>query len=334
MVGEIPQIFVTGVLSNRGRHDGKSIATAAAVLYHKKTEWGHNVSILGEKMTQNDSETEALRPALALLADFADETNYTGPVQIVTGSPTASQRFLDFTQHESQRLSLEFAWNIDALLTAHQGITMCIQHAKRNPVLAGFKRTRQLALEAVKGPLPNKRRPPSISYQRSETRATAIEAWEQRYWENPRQSQAYNSALVTPPDGQAHIILRIASTGLRKKGHIYSHQVSREIQSTLMRLITGHAFIGAYRLKFKRNNLPPAGEEEVACACGTLPEDTEHVLLHCPITHEQRQRHLSSNGLPDSLRKIFDSPRRCMGLLRFLEETRVSVKPRTAWEPG
>jgi len=211
---------------------------------------------------------------------------------------------------------------------------LVIQYAKKNPTLVGFKRTRHLALEAIKRPLTNEQRPPSIHYQRAETQAAAIGAWEKRYQESPRLSQSYNSALVNPPDGRVHAILRIASKGLRRKGHTYSHRVPRDIQSTLIRLITGHAFTGAYRIKFQRKNLPPATEGEVACACGAVPEDTEHVLLHCPLTHEQRLRHLSSDGLPDSLRKLFDSPKRCLGLLRFLEETRVCVKPRSAWEPG
>ena len=83
------------------------------------------------------------------------------------------------------------------------------------------------------------------------------------------------------------MILRIASKGLRKKGHVYHRRVPRNIQSTLTRLITGHAFTGAYRVKFSRRSLPPATEDEVACACGAVPQDTEHVLLHCPLTHVQ-----------------------------------------------
>src|SRR6266852_8917485 len=47
-----------------------------------------------------------------------------------------------------------------------------------------------------------------------------------------------------------------------------------------------HTFTGAYHLKFPRKNLPQAAEEDVACTCGAIPEDTEHVLLHCPLTHE------------------------------------------------
>jgi hypothetical protein len=334
IAGMTPQIFMAGTLSNKGRHDDKSIATAAAVLYHQQSEWGHTECVLGERLTQTDIEVEALRPALLLLSDFASETHYTGPVQLITGSPTAPQSFLKFTQHATQHVSLEYAQKIDTLLAEHPQITLTIQYAKRNPALVGFKRTRHLALEAVKRPLPDEQRPPSIHYQRAETKAAAVRGWEQRYQENPRLSQAYNSALVTPPDGRVHTILRIASTGLRRKGHTFSHRVPRAVQSTLIRLITGHAFIGAYRLKFQRKNLPPATEEEVACACGAVPEDTEHVLLHCPLTHDQRLRHLSEDGLPDSLRKIFDSPRRCLGLLHFLEETRVCAKPRLAWEPG
>ncbi|KAN0118903.1 hypothetical protein V8E52_004675 [Russula decolorans] len=126
----------------------------------------------------------------------------------------------------------------------------------------------------------------------------------------------------------------MASTGIRIKGEKFVHHIPRALQSTLFRLITGHAFTGAYRLKFKRPNLPPATEEEIACACGAVPEDTEHVLLHCPLTRHHRRRHLFTKGPIDSLRKVFDHPLRCLGLLRFLEATRVCVKPRTTWEPG
>ena len=55
-------------------------------------------------------------------------------------------------------------------------------------------------MEAVKRPLTNEQRPPSIHYQRTETKAAAIGAWEQRYYESARQSQAYDSALITPPE--------------------------------------------------------------------------------------------------------------------------------------
>jgi len=66
------------------------------------------------------------------------------------------------------------------------------------PALGGFKRARQLALEMVRRPLANKKRPPSIHFQRAENKAAPIEAWGELYQESLRQSQAYNSALTTP----------------------------------------------------------------------------------------------------------------------------------------
>ena len=195
--GNVPQIFLGSVFSNKGRHDGRSIAAAAAALYYRGSEWGHTVSILGEKLTQADIEVEALRPALNLLRDFANETKYTGPIQVITGSPSAPGKFLDFSPHPTQHVSLEFAHQIDSFVSENPGVFLTILYAKRNPTLEGFKRSRQLALEAVKRPLTYEYQAPSIHYQRAETRATAIGAWEQRYHENPRHSQAYNSALVT-----------------------------------------------------------------------------------------------------------------------------------------
>ena len=183
--GNTPQIFMAGVLSNKGRHDGKSITTAVAVLYHKGSEWGHTECILGEKLTQTDIEVEVLCPALLLLGDFAKESDYTGPMQIITRSPTAPHSFLNFTQHATQHASLEFAQKIDSLLTEHPQISLIIEYAKRNPGLVGFKRTRLLAQEAVKRLLTNEQQPPSIHYQRAETKAAAVRAWEQCYQENP-----------------------------------------------------------------------------------------------------------------------------------------------------
>ena len=57
------------------------------------------LSILGDKLTQADAENEALRSALALLGDFVKDTNYEGPIQLITGSPTALSHFFNFSQH-------------------------------------------------------------------------------------------------------------------------------------------------------------------------------------------------------------------------------------------
>ena len=156
MVGEILQVFMEGILSNRGWYDNKSIAMAAAILYYKKTEWEHTESVLGEKLAKADIEIEALCPALTLLGDFVKETNYIGLVHLITGLPTAMQLFLNFKQHAIQHISLDLAWKIDSLLIEYIQISLIIQYAKSNPDLDSLKRARKLAIEAVKRPLANK----------------------------------------------------------------------------------------------------------------------------------------------------------------------------------
>jgi hypothetical protein len=46
----------------------------------------------------------------------------------------------------------------------------------------------------------------------------------------------------------------------------------------LYRLITGHAFIGAYTQHFFDQHTP----EQIACTCGELVQTVEHILLDCP----------------------------------------------------
>ncbi|KAH9954747.1 hypothetical protein BJV74DRAFT_874569 [Russula compacta] len=82
------------------------------------------------------------------------------------------------------------------------------------------------------------------------------------------------------------MLLQIASSGYHTKDQPYKHHVPRDIQSTLFRLATGHAFIGSYQLCFRLEH-PSPEQVEVACECGAVPEDPEHILLHCPLTQEQ-----------------------------------------------
>jgi hypothetical protein len=48
--GTVPQIFMAGALSNSGRHDDKSIGTAAAVLYHNSVPFQFKMQCSNEGM--------------------------------------------------------------------------------------------------------------------------------------------------------------------------------------------------------------------------------------------------------------------------------------------
>lgn len=56
-----------------------------------------------------DVEVEALCPVLILLRDFANETGYVGPVQLIIYSPMVPKQFLDFFQHTTQHISIDLA---------------------------------------------------------------------------------------------------------------------------------------------------------------------------------------------------------------------------------
>ncbi|KAI0279634.1 hypothetical protein BGY98DRAFT_933092 [Russula aff. rugulosa BPL654] len=126
-----------------------------------------------------------MRPALALLSDFLSSLLYSGPVQMVTGSAEATGLFLAFGQHTTQHFSVEYTRTIEDLLTTHPELTISIVQAKRDPTLVDFKRTRHLILEAVKRPRNNIKDLKAIKFQKAESKAAALQAWDQRFYDTP-----------------------------------------------------------------------------------------------------------------------------------------------------
>ena len=59
-------------------------------------------------------------------------------------------------------------------------------------------------------------------------------------------------------------------------------------------------------LRFPRPT--PVLEEDVACACGELPQTVEHVMLHCPDYIISRRKHFGPFP-PQTLQEIFDPVR-------------------------
>ena len=97
--GKTPLIYLNAAHTNKGRHDDKSLAAAAAVLYYSGQEWGHAEHVFGDWVTRSDAEVSTMRPALALLSDFLISVQYSGPVHIVTGSAEANALFLKLGHH-------------------------------------------------------------------------------------------------------------------------------------------------------------------------------------------------------------------------------------------
>ena len=186
--------------------------------------------------------------------------------------------------------------------------------------------------------------PHTIGKQKEKGKADAVDAWAERWHQSQRTSLAYQTALTRPPDGKPHTTF-LAPTKQPQdtpagepeqepqgpgEPRAKKAKFTRKTFTTFYRIITGHAFVGAYTQRFFPQHTP----DQVACQCGEPTQTIEHVLLHCPLFDTSRRKHLMANGRPRNRTQLFKNPERAVKMQRFLEETGACATPRAAWEPG
>ncbi|KAI0271090.1 hypothetical protein BGY98DRAFT_1007241 [Russula aff. rugulosa BPL654] len=247
---------------------------------------------------------------------------------------------LDASTHEEQATSIGHLRKLGEILSTYPNTQVRLQWLPRKVPFTEFRRARQLAFEAIRTADPTElHEPPSINKQKDATKRAAITSWEERYYKNPRTSMAYRTALKSPPDGKTHHTFNVTpSPRERHQGPVPNEhrdqetkaKFSRLTHSTLLRYITGHAFVGEYTQRF----YPPHTQEQIACPCGNPLQTIEHVLTECPLHTAARRKHLTANGQPRTLPQLFANSKRVEEALRFLEETGACAKPRARWEPG
>jgi hypothetical protein len=124
-------------------------------------------------------------------------------------------------------------------------------------------------------------------------------------------------ALPAPPNGKLAPVIKGAKGG------------SRQASATLVRLITGHAFIGSYTAQFhprKRTSCP---------GCGVNPQTVEHIIKTYPHFERARAAHPSLISPDLSLFTLFGTQKGGKALLTFLEESKACFKPlEEAFDPG
>ncbi|KAI0278319.1 hypothetical protein BC826DRAFT_927119 [Russula brevipes] len=98
----------------------------------------------------------------------------------------------------------------------------------------------------------------------------------------------------------------------------------------MYRLITGHAFVGAYTQCFYANHTP----EQIACPCGEPIQTIEHVLMVCPLHNAAWHKHLMIGGRVRNFNQLFKHKQSVQAVLQFLEESGACAKPRIIWDPG
>jgi hypothetical protein len=313
-----------GIYSNKHRADGRQLGTVSAVLYHHGRDWRHTEKVLGETVMEADMTLCALNMALDLLTVFLTSHQPADPLKVTITSPSnfAITKVLSAAPHEEQNITIGCLGKLGELMTAFPQVSIQLLWLPRSTPFVGFKRAKQLALEAIHTADPNPDdKPHTIKHQKKKTKEAAVTTWANRWHDLPRTSLAYRTALTKPPDGRTHPTFQ---------QNCNTAKFSRKTLCTLYRLTTGHAFIGSYTQRFYSLHTP----DQIACPCSEPVQTVEHLLLKCPTYTAARHKHLTANGRPHNLSQLFNHPKHVTALLRFLEETGASSKPRTEWEPG
>jgi ribonuclease HI len=325
-------IFCDGVCSNKGRDDGKQIGATSAVLYQVGKERQHVERILGETVTESDTLLQAFHTAFDVLTHFLENltTRQTNFITISTPSDAAVNKALDASPHDDQEESISILRRLSVILESYPNTNIVLMWIPRKAPFVGFKRAKQLALEAIRtANLAEIIEPHTINNQREATKNAAITAWAERWHQSAHTSKVYQTALTMPPDGKPHYTFRLAQPCDDAEG-IHPDKFSRLTHSTLYCFITGHAFTGEYTKRFFPQHTP----EQIACQCGEPLQTVEHVLFQCPQFTVAHRRHLTVSGRPRSFPQLLENPKHVQTLLRLLEEMRACNKPQAEWEPG
>jgi ribonuclease HI len=326
-------IFCDGVISNKGRADGKQVGATSAALYQEGRERKHTERIIGQSVTESDAILRSLHSGLDTLTTFLDdEPVHRSKLIIFTlASGTAINKALDSSPHENQEESLKILRRLSNLVDTFPNINITLMWLPRKAPFIGFRRAKQLALEAARtADLTNLAEPQSINSQMKSTKDSAVRALTERWHQSPHTSMAYRTALNAPPDGKTHHTFPPKHQAAPEPGQTTTVKFSRLTHSTFYRMVTGHAFVGEYTQRFYPQHTP----DQIACQCGEPLQTIEHVLMHCPNYTAARHKLLTDRGRPRNFPQLFENPKRVQELLRFLEETGACSKPRATWEPG
>jgi hypothetical protein len=223
-----------------------------------------------------------------MLTDFLTSHQPTEPLTISIASPSnfAITKVLNTTPHEEQNVTIGCLEKLGKLMAAFPQMNIQLLWLPRTIPFVGFKRAKQLALEAIHTTAPNPNNEPhTIKHQKKKTKEAAIATWANHWHDSLRDSLAYRTALTKPPDRRTHPTF---------KPDYNTVKFSRKTSCTLYRLATGHAFTGSYTQRFY--NLHTL--DQIACPCGKLVQTIEHLLLTCPLYTAACHKHLTANGRP------------------------------------
>ena len=179
----------------------------------------------------------------------------TRPVQqhaqiiLLIPSNPALKRMLNASLHEEQAASIGHFKKPGELLSTYPNTQVRLQWLPMKVPFIGFLTARQLTFEAIHTAVPTgQHKPPSIKKQKEVTKRTAIAKWEDRYYNNPRSSLAFQTALRSPPDGRTHHTFNIKPTPQGGHRGAEPDEHARDQEATTSQKRYEH-WKGLYRIK-------------------------------------------------------------------------------------
>ena len=309
-------VFARGSKSNWHREDDLQPAIGVASLWVNDQEVASATRHIGVTATVFDADLAALASAI-LQAQLYLNTHPGTQVTIFSTNPAAIQAITNLRPHQGQPFSRDFCSTLTQIFSLSRS-SVKLEWCPSEVSIAGIKRCIDLARSHATTPFPPfHREPHTVSHQQATSHEIAIETWQGRSWHNAdRRGQTFR-ALPEPPTGKLPPVIRAAA------------EAPRKVASTLVRMITGHAFIGSYYSRFhprKPTHCPD---------CGFNPQSVEHIIQSCPRYAHAQATHLLPVSQDLSLAILFGTTKGGKALVRFLEEMKACFTPvEQPFDPG
>ena len=209
-LGHTINIFCEGVVSNKDCPDTKQLGAASAVIYHEGRDFKHVERVYGETIMENDTRIRSLSPGLDVLTDFLSSQstwNHSRPREVLLTFPHSMpiRKMLDTSPHKEQATTIKHLEQIGEILHSYPSLNIKLLSLPRGISFVGFKRAKQLAMEAIRMANINEiRKPQTIRNQKDEAERTAIDQWAERWHQSPQTSLVYRTVLTRPPNRKPH----------------------------------------------------------------------------------------------------------------------------------
>jgi Reverse transcriptase (RNA-dependent DNA polymerase) len=303
-------VFARGSKSNWNRDDDRLPTLSVATLFSGPQEVAHAERNFGFSATAFDADLVSLASAAFQAQLFLNQHPSTPQITIYSTNPAAIQAITNLRPHSGQSSSRDFCDTLTRILSSFRSTHIKLEWCPSEVSIAGIKRCIDLARSIASIPLPaNHREPHTVAHQMATSKELAISTWQGRAWHNvDRQSQSF-LALPSPPTGDPPPVIQGAAGG------------SRKASATLIRISTGHAFIGSYYSRFHPRKPTRCPE------CGTDPQTVAHVLQECPRYARARAAHLTPIAQDLSLSTLLGTKKGGKALISFLEVTKACFTP-------